>query len=815
MTGRPPEGGWRVSPPVSEWSVIDTRRTEADDDVVSTLFAVSNGYIGIRDQSGEPSTDAPFGTFVNGVHETWTIRYPENAHALARTGQTMVPVHDCLGTLVAIDGAVISEFGGTAIAHHRELDLRSGVALRRVRHRLATGVVVEVSTERLVSLTERHLASARVRVTVIEGRADVGVEALCRVPGAAGGAAIDSSADPRRTRQFDHQVLEPVLRRSGTTGASSGVFMTMVDRCHHSRVAVACSLHLSSTVTRPEGCTGLDLLEEDPSAADEVCRHRAGATLGAGESIEVVRVISFHTASPGDDTGDEVLADRAEATASAGAERSFDDLIDEQQRWLDAYFTIADVIVDGATDIQQAVRWHLFHLAQAGACVDGTGIPAKALTADGYEGHYFWDTEVYLVPFLARTLPESSRRLIEFRHRHLDAARRRAREMSQRGALFPWRTINGEEASAYYPAGTAQYHIDAAVIHALDRHHVATGDDRLLVDIGAELLVETARLWADLGFHGSDGRFHINRVTGPDEYSAVVNDNVYTNLMARFNLRWAADLVERLRAEWPAEHARLCAAIDLSDDEVEAWRRAAAAMAIPYDDTLGIHGQDDGFLDLEPWDFAGTPPEKHPLLLHFHPLVIYRHQVLKQADVVLAMLLREDEFDLGQRRRNFDFYDPLTTGDSSLSACVQATVAAQVGRTAAALDYFLQALRLDLDDCHHNTIDGVHIANSGGVWASLVHGFVGVRFRGDTIVLDSPAATDSSDLPWSALEVGFLHRGIPCRVRLADGRWTVHNRGTSALTLVVGDRTLYVDGGRSLSVERPLGQESVGDDGHR
>ena len=303
--------------------------------------------------------------------------------------------------------------------------------------------------------------------------------------------------------------------------------------------------------------------------------------------------------------------------------------------------------------------------------------------------------------------------------------------MSQIGALYPWRTINGEEASAYYAAGTAQYHINAAVVFALRRYLEATGDVDFLAHEGAEILVETARLWADLGFYASNGSqtFHIHRVTGPDEYTTVVNDNTYTNVMARFNLRYAARTV-RFLADWnPEAFEHLVRATDLDLGELDAWDAAADAMFIPFDDELGIHPQDSSFLELEPWDWEGTPADKYPLLLNFHPLVIYRHQVLKQADVVLATFLRREHFSPEQKRRNFDYYDPITTGDSSLSACVQAIVAAEVGYDELALDYFHRALYLDLCDSHGNTADGVHVASAGGVWAGIVHGFAGMVER--------------------------------------------------------------------------------------
>lgn len=340
-----------------------------------------------------------------------------------------------------------------------------------------------------------------------------------------------------------------------------------------------------------------------------------------------------------------------------------------------------------------------------------------------------------MLPYLAYVDQEAARKLLRFRWRMLDDARRRARTLSQKGALYPWRTINGEEASAYYAAGTAQYHINAAVIFALHRYLDASGDLAFRADEGAEILVETARLWEDLGFHGNDRRFHIHSVTGPDEYTTVVNDNFYTNVMARFHLSYAADTMRDLKANDPEAYESVQRRTNLTDDELDAWDKAWRAMYLPFDEARGIHPQDSTFLELEPWPWDSVSDDQYPLLLNFHPLVIYRHQVLKQADVVLAMYLRRGHFSTEQKRRNFDFYDSMTTGDSSLSACVQAIVAADIGHEDVALDYFTKALYLDLCNTHGNTSDGVHIASCGGVWAGMVHGFGGVIEHGTHLEL--------------------------------------------------------------------------------
>jgi alpha,alpha-trehalose phosphorylase len=224
-----------------------------------------------------------------------------------------------------------------------------------------------------------------------------------------------------------------------------------------------------------------------------------------------------------------------------------------------------------------------------------------------------------------------------------------------------------------------------------------------------------------------DLQFCINEVTGPDEYTALVSNNYYTNAMAQMHLEFAADVAERIQREFPEDFERLSRLIGLELDEPLQWRRAAERMYLPYDLSLGIHPQDDTFLSKKMWDFGATPKENYPLLLHYHPLVIYRHQVCKQADVLLALLLLGDQFTLDDKRRDFDYYEAVTTHDSSLSSCIFSIVASEIGYHDKAYDYFMETARLDLDNTHGNTHYGVHTAAMAGTWMSVVYGFGGMR----------------------------------------------------------------------------------------
>jgi alpha,alpha-trehalose phosphorylase len=399
----------------------------------------------------------------------------------------------------------------------------------------------------------------------------------------------------------------------------------------------------------------------------------------------------------------------------------------EQKMYLSDFWQRSDVIIEGDPEIQQGIRFNLFHLLQAAGQNGRTNVPAKGLTGEGYDGHYFWDTEIYSLPFFIYTNPIIARRLLQYRYSILDAARERARELSHRGALFPWRTVLGEEASAYFPAGTAQYHIDADIVYAIRKYVEASGDFAFMLQYGAEICFETARFWTDLGDYIDGKGFCLNEVTGPNEYTTLINNNVFTNLMAQDNLRFAVSVAKTLERDYPSAYSRIAQKVDLEESERGDWARAADEMFVPIDRTRLIYPQDDSFFEKARWDFKSTPGDHYPLLLNYHPLIIYRHQVLKQPDLVLALFLQGGKFTYEDKLRNFHYYDPLTTGDSSLSPCVQSIVAAEIGETELALEYFMRTARMDLDDVNGNVHHGVHVANLAGTWMSLVYGFAGMR----------------------------------------------------------------------------------------
>ncbi len=773
--------------PAEPWRLVEARFDTSHLDRAETVFAVGNGYLGCRGTFEEGRPGLAPGTFVNGFHETWSIEHAEDAYGLARTGQTIVNVPDATLLELHVDDEPLFLPTARMRNYERVLDMRDGTLTRELEWSTPAGKHVHIRTLRMASFEHRHVMAFEFEVTLLDHAAPLVLSSKVvnrqdREASVSSQAGEESATrDPRLASTFDHRVLQTrVHRREGTRlllgyeTANSGMTLGLgVD-------------HLIETANPYELAF---------SHEEDVERLAILVDAAPGVPVRVVKYATYQT-SRSVPAGD--LVARSERTLRRTMREGLPRLLEQQREHLDRFWARADIEAETGEDtprVQQAIRWNLFQLAQASWRAEGTGIPAKGLTGQAYEGHFFWDAEIYILPFLAYTQPRIARNLLRFRHSLLDKARERAAELSEGGALFPWRTINGEEASAYYQAGTAQYHIDADIAHALQRYVNVRGDWGFHLEVGAELLIETARLWTSLGFHDPEGRFRIHAVTGPDEYSTVVDDNSFTNLMAQVNLRYAVEVVRRLEADSPEAFSPIAHACGLEPGEVEAWEAAAEAMHVPYDRELGIHLQDTHFLDREVWDLDATPRERFPLLLHYHPLVIYRYQVIKQADVVLAMFLLDDEFDLDVKRRNFDYYDPLTTGDSSLSAAIQSIVAAEIGNEAKALEYFDYALMMDLADLAGNVSDGAHIASAGGVWQTLAFGFAGVRDTGGRLRIDPRLPST-----WSRLRVPVRFQDRQLTIELTHETERYELLEGEALELTIRGSDLRLEPGAALEL---------------
>jgi alpha,alpha-trehalose phosphorylase len=704
--------------PADEWNIIERRFHPEFLAQLETMLSLGNGYLGIRGCPEEGGPNAENTTIINGFYETRPIVYGEEAYGFAKTGQTVCNVTDSKIIKLFVDDEPFWLPRANLLRYDRRLNMKAGTLDREILWETPSGKQVLITSRRLVSFANKHVAGISYCVTLLNAEAFVVISSEMATNGS---SPQINGEDPRQTRGFSSRVLHP------RTSYSKDCRIVLCHTTEKSNLTLACAADNALETSCSYAYKSVHA-EDFGQVAFTIEAQR-------GCPIQVNKYMVYHSSQT---ASAEELCGRAEWTLDRVTAQGFQELLKSQEQYMNDFWRRSDVRIKDiredltkrtTVEIQQAIRFNLFHILQASARAEDTGVPAKGLTGQAYEGHYFWDTEIYLLPFLTYTSPQIARNLLGFRYRMLSQARARARQLGHRGAIFPWRTISGEEASAYYAAGTAQYHINADIMYALRKYVQATGDERFLRDYGAEMLVETARLWVDLGFYSEvkGGKFCINAVTGPDEYNTVVNNNAYTNLLARENLRYAAQTVEALRATEPDAYKALAHKTALEASEVGAWLRAADNMYVPYDQKLKIIPQDDSFLERETWDFRNTPREHYPLLLFYHPLNIYRKQVIKQADVILAMFLLGDVFPVEAKKRNFEFYDPLTTGDSSLSSCVEAIIAAQTGDMEKAIRYGMAALLMDLADVGGNVKDGCHIASMGGTWMMLTYGFGGMR----------------------------------------------------------------------------------------
>ncbi|NGO72672.1 glycoside hydrolase family 65 protein [Streptomyces boncukensis] len=768
------------------------RETELHLDVLAqseSVFSLANGHIGWRGNLEEGEPHGLPGSYLNGVHEVHPLPYAEAGYGYPESGQTLINVTDGKIIRLLVDDHPYDLRYGTLLAHERVLDFRTGLLGRTAEWESPDGRSVRIATQRLVSLTQRAVAAISYEVTALNGPATVALQSEL----VANEQLPDGSDDPRVAA-----VVESPLRAE--EHFSEGTRLRLVHRTERSGLRVAAAAdHL---VTGPEGTSWTTGCEQD------VSRLTVTASLAAGQRLRLVKFVAYGWSAQ---RSLPAVRDQVEGAVATAQSTGWDGLARAQRDYLDRFWSRADVEVDGNAELQQAVRFAQFHVLQSAARAEQRPLPAKGLTGTGYDGHSFWDTESYVLPVLTWTAPETVGPVLRWRHATLPAALERARQLGLAGAAFPWRTISGAECSAYWPAGTAAFHINADIADAVERYLAATGDEEFARGPGLELLVHTARLWHALGHRDADGAFHIDGVTGPDEYSALVRDNLYTNLMARRNLAAAA----RAALRCPDHAWRL----GVDGAEAAGWRDAATHMAVPYSARFGVHEQSAGFTDRERWNFDATDGEHYPLLLHFPYFDLYRKQVVKQADLVLAMMACPDDFTPEQKAANFAYYEALTVRDSSLSACVQAVMAAETGHRRLAWAYLGEAALMDLENLENNTRDGLHMASLAGTWIALVYGLGGMRLHGDG---EEAVLGFAPRLPEALARLAFtvLVRGCALRVEirpdtvryaLADGEPLRVRHYGEELTLSAGEPVErgVPEGAEPQEPEQPAGRAPV------
>ncbi|MFW6035063.1 MAG: glycoside hydrolase family 65 protein [Halothermotrichaceae bacterium] len=753
------------------WKIIEEEFDVDNNHCSESIFALGNGYLGVRgtleeDYSGPSDTTTP-GIYINGVYGSSKIEYGEKAPKQPELSQTIINLPDWTKINFYLDGEKFDMLEGKVEDYQRILDLKKGTLSRRLIWESPGGKKVEVDITRFVSMVNRHIGLIRYRVKSLNFSGKIKI-----ISSLDGNVKNNYQMNEKKALELqeidiiDKDNQNYLIQQVNSTGISIGMAMMNIYNYN----------------------TGSDSVRETKLIEDEKIINEFRTRLEKDEEIILTKYTAFHTSMDiPDGLKDHMLLDLEKSVLYG-----YESILQDHQDYLKTYWDDVDIKIDGDTASQQAFRFNAYQLLQSTGRDSYTNVPAKGLTGEYYEGHYFWDTEIYILPYFLYTKPEVARALLIYRYHILDQARQNAERVRLKGALFPWRTINGREASAFFMGSTVQFHINADIAFAINQYFTATCDYEFMFNYGVEILIETARMWASRGSYIplNNNRYCFNEVCGPDEYKPGVSNSCYTNYMAKFNLEYAADMINLMKKKAEKKYKTLQEKLKLKNDEADNWRELAADILLPFNQELGIHPQDDSFLYKDNIDIESIPEEEFPLVKSWHPLTIWRYQVIKQADVILLMFLFGDSFDLEEKKANYDYYEPKTTHDSSLSPSIYSIIAAEIGYFDDAYDYFIQTIRLDLDDYNKNTYQGLHLACMGSSWMVLVQGFAGMRNYGGKLYFN-PYLPEQWD--GYCFKMTFRDRKIEVKVKSDQVRYRLV-QGNRLELLHIGESCMLKNG---------------------
>jgi len=667
----------------------NNRLTKEELAIDETVLTTQNGYLGIRASFEENGLDLSShrGCYLNGVYDTEPIPYGEKAYGFPETTETIVNLPDTQTIEVYLNDEPVNLHSAKILKLKRAFDLENGWVLRSVLYETKEGYQLWFHSKRITHL--KHLPLFMIDFTI----ESVNYE---------GKITIESSLNPHVHNFSDASDI----RVNSKKNTYLNVLATEIKNKNNGVLKVQTLNSKIDIAVIMTHSTDFDL-----TIVDGVIKAKKQRYIGKDSPVQFQKkVIYLNTLYTKE------LNQSIQKWLQFLSTTSLEEIYASHIKALKILKPIQTLkITSNKKDLNETIHYALYQLYMSGASHEWVNIPAKGLTGEGYQGHTFWDTEIYMLPFFMQVDPIKAKSLLIHRYHQLDHARNEARILGvEEGVKFAWRTITGKETSSYYPASTAQYHINSAIAYAVIQYDKLFQDVTFMNDYGFELLLETARFFKSV-VHEYEGYFHLHHVTGPDEYSAVVDDNYYTNRMLKYHLSHLISYIEK-------------EGLKVDADELNLFKAIEERIFLPFDETLNIDVQDASFLSKKPFDFKNLPETKKPLLLHFHPLTIYRHQILKQADTILSHLLLFDR-PLDVMNDSMAYYEPKTIHDSSLSDCVHAAQYAKLSDLDKALHYFDKTLRIDLDNTHKNTFHGLHVANLGGIYFSLLYGFIGYEIK--------------------------------------------------------------------------------------
>ena len=789
-----------------------------------TLFCVGNGLIGVRGSLDEapgdstpsslspttPSSKAAVGsrsTYMNGVYDEKSVpQATQREYAAGRSNsrQSMVPVFDASTIEVTVQGMKLSPISGEFKDHVRTLDFKTGALHRRGRWRSPDGgIMVQIESTRVALVDHPHVVAFHYHLKLLEfksmvrdGRCDVVVTSKVKLP----------SGRHLSLRLAEHDCLDNAAVTLCELRTSTSCVDVQCCAYHECEVSGSADGIVSSPARRGSGSSATKVyITPSTTAGDDGTSTSFHARIAAGATMTLTKLAHYSSNLEGALRYDaaEVLEPRhVKAKLQGLAREGIPSLLHTQRESLSRFWTNADINIVGSLTAQSTLRFNSLQLYMSAGRTRGTNFAAKGLTGELF-GHYSWDIEIFMFPFFVFNDPDVAKAMIQYRIDTLEDALDRAQDLHlQRGALYPFRTLNGSESHAS-TACTMQLHMNADIAYAIQLWLEVTGDYELMRTGGAAVVLATALVWIQWGIW-DEGDFHLRHVTGPDEYNVLVNDNYYTNLMAQNHLVFAYNIAKEFQHRFAEEYEALCGIIGLKQEDVEAMREAAEHMALPYDSKRHIHLQEESFLKKHPWAFqsTGTPNTAAAgsnagknLMEGYHPLTIYRHRVCKQADIILCQVLLGSKFTRDDKIANFNFYESLTTHDSSLTPSTFSIMAAELGMRAKAYEYFERSLMVDVANVVGNTSAGMHAACMAGSWSCIVRGFAGMRTQDGGLIFN-PYLPDQ----WEEYSFRVKYAGSVVSVNVGRRAVTYRALEGTKCRITHGITSIHLTKGKAVSV---------------
>ena len=751
---------------VDPWRIVEWGFDAAHGRTAESVFSLGNEYMGVRGYFDEGySGDRLVGVYLNGIFEE-SPGVSSHYRGISDRMTYMVNTVDWLATRVEVDGERLDLATSAFSDYVRTLDMRSGLLTRSFSWTTRGGKCLRLTFQRALSMLTPALGGQRI---ILE--------------------AVNFSGEVVVRSGLDFSIVHE------TRGASQ---FTVMRSEEHAGIYGA----LGQTKTSRHTVYAGFLLQPAPPAAqfEQIAEPFFGARfaleLRQGEPVAQDKLVYVHSDK-----------DRAKVVAKAWSEaalaaqaligQSFDHLVAANERyWADMWDTF-DIAIEGDAENLQGIRYCMFQLNQTYHGTDPRfNIGAKGLTGEAYAGHTFWDTEAYCLPFFLFTDPTAAKNLLEYRYRGLPAALARAKDLDCAGACYPIATLDGAECCGLWQHASLQFQPSTAVAYGIWHYTKVTGDEEFLYGHGVEMLVQICRFLATRGQWGPrTGEFGYYCVMGPDEFQMMVNNNAYTNFMAKKTFELTLDALGDMSVKHPGEHADLLSRLGLRQPEQEQWRLMAARMRIPSDPATGVIEQHDGFFDLPHIDVASVPAEDFPLYSHWSYDRIYRNDMIKQPDVLMFMFLHNQDFSSEAKRANFEYYEPRCIHESSLSPSVHSVLAAELGKHEQAFDLFGFATRLDLDNYNRNTSEGLHTTALAAAWVNIVYGFGGLRSDGPLLSLRPTIPTG-----WVSYRFCLRYRGSVLRTEVDHGGCRLRvSEGGPVRALVYGQE--YEIGAEGLDLE--------------